>query len=187
MDIFAAIAHVEDAGFEARPAAFFADELDVGEKLHFNRDGAIALAGFAAASGNVEGKVAGGEAAALGVGSGGKDFADGVEGFEIGRGIRTRRAADGRLVDDDDFANVRVAFEAVAEFLDAAAGAFGGEGAVENVMNKRGFAGAADAGDDNERAKGNHEVDILQIVERRAVEAEKFAVGFVAIVGDGNV
>ena len=117
MNILSVIADFEHAALEARAAALFADQLDVGKKLHFDGDGAVALAGFAAASRHVERKMSGGVAAALGVGDIRKDFADGVEGFEIGRGIRARRAADRRLIDDDDFANFGITFEAVAEFL----------------------------------------------------------------------
>src|SRR5256885_2101168 len=135
VDIFVVEAHFEDAAFEAGAAALFANELDVGEELHFDGDGAIALAGFAAATGNIERKVAGGVAAALGIGGGGEDFADGVEGFEISGRIGARRTADGRLVDDDDLGDLRVAFEAIAEFLDAAAGALGSQGAVEDVVD----------------------------------------------------
>ena len=186
VNVLAVIADLEHGALEARAAAFFADEFDVGEELHLDGDGAVALAGFAAAAGNVEGKMAGGVAAALGVGRVGEDFADGVEGFEVGGGIRARRAADGRLIDDDDFADFGVAFDAVAEFLDAGAVALGGERFVEDVVDDRGFAGAADAGDNGERSERNHQIDILQIVDVRAEEAQEFSVGLVAAVRDGD-
>src|ERR1700723_1385019 len=130
--------------------------------------------------------MAGGEAAALGVGRVGKNFADRVERFEIGRRIRTRRAANRRLVDDDDFANFGVAFDAIAKFLDAAAVALGGERFVKDVVDDGRFAGAADAGDDSQRLQRNHQVDVLQIVNVRAVEADKFSVGLVPAVGNGD-
>ena len=79
MNILSAIAHFEDAAFEARAAAFFADQFDVGEKLHLDGDGAVALTGFAAAAGHVERKMSGGVTAALRVGRIGENFADGVE------------------------------------------------------------------------------------------------------------
>ena len=186
VDIFAVEADFEHGAFEARAAAFFANEFDVGEKLHFDGDGAVALAGFAAAAGNVERKMAGGEAAALGVGRVGENFANGVERFQIGGWIRTRRASDRRLIDDHDFADFGIAFDAIAEFLDAAAVALGGERFVKNVVDERRFAGAADAGDDGERLERNHQIDVLQIVDVRAVEADEFSVGLVAAVGDGN-
>src|SRR3974377_291998 len=93
-------------------AALFSDQFDISKKLHFDGNGTVALAGFAAATRHVERKVAGGKAAALGVRSVGEDFTDGVERFEIGGRIRAWRAADRRLVDDDDILNVVVAFQA---------------------------------------------------------------------------
>src|SRR5579862_5022500 len=50
VNVLVAEAHFEDGALEARAAAFLADELDVGEELHFDGDGAVALAGFAAAA-----------------------------------------------------------------------------------------------------------------------------------------
>src|SRR5580658_4205577 len=91
--------------------------------------------------------MAGSETATFGIWRCGKDFADGVEGFEIGGGIRTRSAADGRLIDDDYLTDVRVAFQTVTELLDTAAGVLGGQGAVEHIVHECGLARAADAGD----------------------------------------
>ena len=54
VDVEALVADVEDGGFVAGAAAVFADEFDIGEELHFDGDGAIALTGFAAAAGDVE-------------------------------------------------------------------------------------------------------------------------------------
>src|SRR5271157_2530860 len=68
MDILAVVANVENAALEALAAALLADQFNVGQELHFDGDGAIALAGFAAPSGDIEGKMASREAAALGVG-----------------------------------------------------------------------------------------------------------------------
>src|SRR5437764_452742 len=47
VNVLAAITHVEDLLFEARAFAFFADEFDVREKLHLDRDRAVALTNFA--------------------------------------------------------------------------------------------------------------------------------------------
>ena len=67
VDILVAIAHFQNAALEARAAAFLADQFDVGEKLHLDGDRAVALAGLAAPAGDIEGKVAGAEAALLGL------------------------------------------------------------------------------------------------------------------------
>ena len=102
MDVLALVVDFEDGGFVARAVAFFAGELDVGEELHFDGDGAVAFADVAAAAGDVEGEAAGGEVLAAGVGLRGEELADGVEGLDVGDGVGARRAADGRLVDEDD-------------------------------------------------------------------------------------
>src|SRR5208337_3721665 len=68
MDILAVVANVKNAALEALAAALLADQLNVGQELHFNGDGAIALASFATSPGDIKGKMAGGVAAALGVG-----------------------------------------------------------------------------------------------------------------------
>ena len=186
VNIFPVIADFQNTAFEAGAAAFFADEFDVGEKLHLDRDGAVALASFAAASRHVERKMAGSVTAAFCIGRVGKNFANRVKGFEVGRGIRTRRAADRRLIDNDDFSDNRIAFQPVAEFLDAATDALRRERFVEHIMNERGLAGAADAGDHRKRSERNHQIQILEIVHVGTVEAEEFAGGFVAYVGNGD-
>src|SRR5208282_492111 len=144
---------------------------DVGEELHFNGDGAIALAGFAASAGNVEGKISGGVAAALDVGSIGENIANGVKSFQVRRGIGAGGTADGRLIHDDEILNVLVAIEPIAEFLDGGAAAFGLKRFIEDVVNERGLARAADARDDCQNAERKHEVHILEVVERCATQA----------------
>ena len=96
----------------ARALALLADQLHVGQKLHLHGDRAVALAGFAAAARNVEGKMAGGVAALLGFASGGEQGADQVEGLDVGHRIGARRAADGRLVDHDRSSDALGAFHA---------------------------------------------------------------------------
>ena len=95
VDVLAFVFDVEDGGFVTGCVAFFAGEFDVGEELHFYGDGAVALADVAAAAGDVEGEAAGGEALAFGVGLGGEEGADVVEGLYISHRIRPRGAADG--------------------------------------------------------------------------------------------
>ena len=77
VNVFLSVAHFEHAALVARAAAFLADQFDVGQEPHFHRHGAIALARFAAAAGNVERKMAGREAALFRFRRGGENFADG--------------------------------------------------------------------------------------------------------------
>ena len=50
-----------------------------------------------------------------------------------------------------------------------------GERAIENVVDERAFAAAADAGDDGHHAERNADGDVLQIVLARAVHGEPLA------------
>ena len=176
-------------GFVTGSVTFFAGEFDVGEELHLDGDGAVAFADVAAAAGDVEGEVSGAEAAALGVGLGGEEGADVVEGLDVGDGVGARGAADGGLVDEDDVVEVMGAGEFAEEMRGVAA--FGlaeglHEGAVEDLMDEGGFAGAADAGDADEEAEGDVDVDAAEVVDAGAGEFEVLAAGLAAVFGDGD-
>src|SRR5262249_31127007 len=186
VNVLAVIMDFEDAAFVTRAAAFFADKFDIGEKLHLHGDGAVALTSLAAAAGDIERKVTGGVAAALGVRRIRKDFADGVEGFHVRGGIRTRRAADGRLVHNDDLFDEMVAFEFVAKLFFGAAVFLRCERAIKDVVYQSGFSGTADACDYDQRTERDHQINILQIVKARAVKAKEFSGRLVAHVRNRN-
>src|SRR5258708_6219563 len=186
VDIFPVITDFQNAALEARAPALFADEFDVRQKLHLHGDSAVALTGFAAASGHVERKMTGGVAAPFRIGRFRKYISDRVKRFEIRGRIRTRRAADGRLIHNDHFPDIRIAFQPFAEFLDAAANALRAKRLVQHVVNQRGLARAADAGDYRQRPERDHHIQILEVLQTCAVEPEQSARGFVAHVGHGN-
>ena len=190
VDVAAVVLDLEDAALVARAAAVFADELDVGEELHLDGDGAIALARFAAAARDVEREMSGGVAALFGFAGGSEQAADDVERLEIGDGVRARRAADRRLVDHDGAGDAVGAFDLFAGQLGAGSvERLGGvvelgvvvglagfvqrfERAEHHVVDERRFARAGDAGDRDHHAERNIDVDIFQIVHARAGEAE---------------
>jgi len=60
------------------------------------------------------------------------------------------------------------------------------EGAVEDLMDERGFARAADAGDAAEEVEGDVDVDAAEVVDARSGEAEMLAAGLAAKFGDGD-
>jgi hypothetical protein len=158
VDVLALVLDVEDGGFVTGSVAFFAGELDVGEELHLDGDGAVAFADVAAAAGDVEGEAAGGEALALGVGLRGEEGADVVEGFDICNRIGSRGAADGGLVDEDDVVEVLGAGE-IAD-RGARSGSLPSvwpsacmQRAVEDLVDDGGFARAGDAGDAAEQVE----------------------------------
>ncbi len=126
------------------------------------------------------------EAAPLGLRRAGEDFADGVKGLEVGGGIRARRASDGRLIHQDDGGQMIVAFDALAEMAEIAARALDLQRLVENVVNERGFAGAGNAGDGDQLAQRNHDVNILQVVGARAADAQEAAGGLAATGRHGD-
>src|SRR6185312_17271062 len=102
VDTPAAVLHFEDLRLEALALALFARDEDVGEKLHLDLDLSFPFAGFASAARHVEGKVARGESPRPRVLCGGKQLANRIERLQIGDRIRSRGAADWRLIDQHD-------------------------------------------------------------------------------------
>src|SRR3546814_21100673 len=74
--------------------------------MHFDLDHAIALAGLAAPALDVETEAPRVVAARAGLGHAGEQLADGREQPGVGGRVAARRAADGALVDADDFVEV---------------------------------------------------------------------------------
>src|SRR6267143_3142399 len=163
----------------------FAHHVNVGKKIHFDAAEAIPLAGFAAAALDVETEAAGAVAALARFRKHGKEIADGSEDAGVSSRIRARRAADGCLIDFDDFVDVLGAdnfavrggrFGRAIEFLR--------ERAIKNVVDERGLAGAGDASDDGEQTEGQRDVNILEIVGAGAENLYRFAVGAAALFGN---
>src|SRR5271170_3718075 len=90
----------------AASAADFAEDVDIGKKIHLDAALAFALAGFATAAGNVEGEASGLVAALARFGQHGIDLANRSEDAGVGRGIGARSAADRGLVDANNFVDV---------------------------------------------------------------------------------
>src|SRR5947209_8217264 len=106
VDVLAAVANVQDLRLEARALALLADQFNVCEELHPDRDRAVALAYVAATAGHVEGEVRGVESLRLRVARLREEFAHGVVGLDVGDGVRARRAAYWRLVNEYHVVNV---------------------------------------------------------------------------------
>ena len=168
-----AIVDLERLAVVAPPLALLARDVDVRQKVHLDRDDAIALARLAAAAFDVERKPSRPEAARLGFGHHREQIADEREEAGVGRGIGSRRPADRRLVDLDHLVDERDALDPVVR-----AGLVGGlvqrarERLVEDVVDERRLARAADAGDRRQQAERNADVDVLQVVGARAADDE---------------
>src|SRR6202022_2221357 len=113
MNILAAIADLQHPGLVTRSFALLADQLDVGKKLHLDRNRTVTLASLAAAAWNVEGEVSRAESAFLGLWQRSKEIADCVKSLEIGDRIGARCTTDGRLINQNNFIDELIAFYAV--------------------------------------------------------------------------
>ena len=172
-NILAVVADFQHLRFVTRAFALLAHQFDVRQELHFDRHRSVALAGFAASARNIEREIAGAEAALFRFRQGSKQFPDGVERFYVGNRIRSRRASNGRLVDQDHIVDVLVAFQAAPKlgwrhgFLMRLV--FGRRKRPEHhVVQKRGLAGTRNSGDRNQHPQRDRQINLFQVVRTRA-------------------
>ncbi len=160
----------------AASVAHLALHVDVGHEVHLDAALAVALAGLAAAAGDVEAEAAGLVAALARLGQHGEKVADGREDLRVGGGIGARSAADGRLVDADHFVDLVGAVEGFVH-----AGLFArsvdslGQRAVEDVVDQRAFSAAAHARHHRHHAERDADGEVLQVVLARAGHGEPLA------------
>src|SRR5262245_8388317 len=169
-------------------AAAFADRTcdpHVGEEVHLQALRAIAFARLAAAAGLVETESAGLVAADLRLRQLRVQIADLIEDLDVRRRVRAWRAADRRLVDVDHLIDMldagdvlvladlpRRAFVLlisvfgliVGRLWPAACQEFFLEALLEDVVDERGLARAADAAHADEQTERNVDVDVLEVV-----------------------
>ena len=183
--IFFAIPDFEDSALESCSAAFFADELDVRQELHLHGYDSFALARFAAASRNIERKMAGRVAALF-------RFRRRGEKLRESRQTPSDRSRDSiaacdRLATGPPARRLQLvlALDAVAQFLEVAAGALRFQRFVDHVVDERRFSRTGNASDGHEHPQRDHQVDILQVVRPCAKNTQKPAVGLCRSVGTG--
>ena len=174
----------DDEGFAVVALAVtdIAGDIDIGQEVHFDFDQAIALARLTPAALDVEGKTPRLVAAGLGLGQFGKPIADRRERLGVSGGVGARRAANGALIDVDDFVDVA---EAVDLFVGAGqiARAMQGFGQrfIESLQHQGRLAAAGHAGDTGEGAEREGGIDLLQVVGFRADDFNRLAVAFAAL------
>src|SRR6185437_12890581 len=106
----------------------------------------------------------------------------------VGRGVGTRSAADGRLVDLDDLVNVLHADDGlVLAGIFARVVEVAGQGAVEDVVDQGGFSRTGNSGDQGHDAQGEAGVEILKIIFARAEHGDGLVIGLAAVRQHGNV
>ena len=144
-DGFALPADGQHLGLEAAALADGAGHEHIGEELHLHTLAAEALAVIAAALAAVEGKAGGVEAGRLGGGRGRVEFADEFPGLGVERGIRARRAAQRRLINQHDFGKKDIGGDAAdGGGVFSQLVALGQQALVDYVVEEGGFAGAGD-------------------------------------------
>jgi len=120
--------------------------------MHLHREHPRAFAALAAAAGDVEREVLGGQASLAGRGLGREDFADRGERVGVGGRVRARAACERRLVDGDDpVQELPPGDPRVPARRGRRTIVMLPRGTVEDVEHQRGFAGARDAGDRQEQ------------------------------------
>src|SRR5690606_30059850 len=157
----------------AGAGARLAGDVDVGQEVHLDLDGAVAGARLAAAALDVEAEPARLVAAHLGLGRGREQLADVVE-HAGGRGrVGPGRAADRRLVDVDDLVGqVDAVDPGVAAGDRAGAVELVGQRVVEDVVDQRGLARPGHAGDGGVQYERELDVDALEVVLAGALDGD---------------
>ena len=149
----------------AATVADLAEDIYVGQEIHFDAALTFALAGFAASALHVEAEAAGLVSALARFGQHGEEVADGGEDSGVGGGVGARRAADGRLIDLDNFVELLSAVDGfVCAGFFAAAVEFLGERTIEDVVDECRLSGAGDSRDDGHDAEREVRGDVLQVV-----------------------
>ena len=179
--------NLEDLGTEAPPVAVGAAQIHVAQELHLDVLEAVAAAVRAAPVAGIEAERAGRVAAHLGGGERGERLADRRQHADVARRVGARRPAERRLVHQHDLVDVLV-----ADDLAVRSGRLGGlalelqQRGIQHVLDQRGLAGAADAGDADQPLQRNRHVDGLQVVSRGAadLEPEGVVVGRLAAAGE---
>ena len=172
-DRLALEAHLERLAVVALALARLARDVDVGQEVHLDLDLAVALARLAAAALDVEREAPRLVAAHLRVGRQRVELADVREEVGVRRRVRARRAADRALVDLDHLVERVDALDAscapgrVARLRELVR-----ERLVDDLVHERRLAGAGDAGDRDELADREVDVDLLQVVLRGAEHRE---------------
>ena len=166
VDVESAVFHLQHLALESLAAAGLAGDGDVGQELHGDGDGAVALAFLAAAADGVERKVGGGQAELLRRLLRGHQGAYLVVSLQISGRIGARRLADRVLIDEH-----YVAYPAERTLqLAEPARLLGGhlelttEGAVEDVADEGRLARAADTRHGGHHAEREAHGDVLEVV-----------------------
>src|SRR5262249_10138146 len=150
---------------EARAAAGLANHAHIGQERHRDLLHALAFAFLAAAAARIEREAARGPAAHARFRGIREEAPDLVPEADVGGGAGARRLADRRLVDLQHALDVLL-----AAYRFAADGRLFHHRLVEHIARERRFARAGDAGDGDQSAERQADVDVFQVVQFRLMD-----------------
>ena len=162
---------VEGVAVVPGPLAHLARHVDVGQEVHLDLDGAVTRTCLATSPCHVETETAGLVTADLRFGSRREQLADRIEHARVRGGVRTRCAADGRLVHVDDLVDGVDAVDplVLARCLLALVDLLH-HGGQEDVADQRALAAAGDTGDGDETPERDLDVYLAQVVLARTAD-----------------
>ena len=131
-----------------------AGNVNVGQEVHGNFQNAVAAAGFTAPALDVETEPAGTVAANFGALRLGEKISNAVENLGVGYDVGARRTPNRVLVDFNHGVDA-VFSQRVGVFY---------ERGINNFVDERGFAGAADAGYERENFQRNFNVEVVNVI-----------------------
>ena len=154
-------------------SADFARHPHIGQKIHVQSRGAIALASLAATASHVEAKPPRLPAPLLRLRQHREQRADVVPDFDVGGWIAAGRTPNRRLIDDDDFIELVGASHGIerAGLLDLAAES-PPQFWLENVAHQRTLAAPRHARHADQQPQRNLDIDSLQVVVPHPLEPE---------------
>ena len=159
------VADLQGLAVVAGPVAGLAGHVDVGQEVHLDPQGAVALTGLAAPALDVEGEAPRAVAAHPRLRHGGEDLAHVVPHAGVGGRVGARGAPDGRLVDVDHLVQVlQAAHGPVASGHAPGVVEAVGQHLVEDRVDQGGLARPGDPGDGGQQAQGEGDGDVPQVV-----------------------
>ena len=187
---FAAPGDSQCFGIETSTVAGLARHLDVGQETHFDGAQALPFAHGATAFAGVEAEATWAIATGFGFEGIGKQFAHRVPKTNVSGGARTRRFADGGLVDFEhavdglgaQHTRAALPLGALASMPGGAAGLGGllahrgSDVGEQHVAGEGGFTRAADAGDGNQALQGDLGGEVLEVMERGVLHRQPLLV-----------
>ena len=163
----------EHLGLETAARADRARHKHIGKELHLNALVAEPLAVVAAAVAAVERKAGRAEAGRLRGGRRGVELADALPRLGVERRIGARRAADRRLVDEDDLAQFQVGVDRLDRGgILGRLPALREQALVNDIVEQRGFAGTGDAAQADQPLERQTEVQAGDVVLGGVTEFE---------------